>query len=75
MFEIRYTVQQIKLNHFSIPLDIYYKVHNQNLMKQDWCDLVKAIGCSDVELESEHEQVLEMESCIADSQRLYRNDI
>ena len=58
LFDISYTVQKMELNHFSIPSDISHKVHTQYLMKQYRCDLVKAIECSDVELESEQEQVL-----------------
>ena len=44
-------------------------------MKQDRCDLVKAIKCRDIELELDHKQVLEMESCIINARRLYQNDI
>ena len=65
MFDIRDTVKQMEMKHFSIPSD----------MKRDWCDLVKAVECSDVELESEHKKVLDMESFIADARRLYRNGI
>ena len=57
MFEICYTLQQIELKHFLIPLDISHKVHTQDLMKKYWCDSVKAIECSDVEFESDHDQV------------------
>ena len=66
LFEICYTVQQMELNHFLTSSYISHKVHNQDLMKWDQCDLVKSVECGDVELKSKHEQVLEMESCIAD---------
>ena len=63
------------MNHFLITSDISHKVHTQDLMKQDWCDLVKAIEYRDVELESDHKHGLEMDICIADACRLYRHDI
>ena len=65
----------MELNQLSIPLDISHKVCTQDLMKQDWCDFVKAIECRDVELESENEKFLNMESCIKDARRLYRHGI
>ena len=75
LFEIWHTIQQMQKNHFSIPSDILHKVHTKDLMKQERHDLVKAVDCNDIELESEHEQVWEMESCIADARRLYHRDI
>ena len=75
LFVIRYTVQNMELNQFSIPSDISHKSHTQDLMKRDRCDLVKDIACSDVELESEHDEFLEMESCIEYAQRIYWHNI
>lgn len=75
LFEIRHTVQQMEAEHFSIPADISYKVHTQNLMKHERKDLVKAAECSTIGIESEHEQVLEMENCIADACQLCQKDI
>ena len=56
----------MEMNHLLIPSNISHKLHAQDLMKRYCCDLVKAIECSDVELDSEHKQVLEMDSCISD---------
>ena len=50
LFDISYKVQNMELNYFSKPSDISHKVHTQELMKQDWCNLVKAIECSNLEL-------------------------
>lgn len=75
LFEIRYTVQQMEADHFSIPADISHKVHTQNLMKHKRKDLVKAAECSAVGKESEHKQVIEIKSCIANARQLYQKDI
>ena len=65
----------MELNHFLIHSDISHKVHTQDLIKRDRCNLVKTIECSDVELDSEDEQVLEVDNCIANTHRLYRHNI
>lgn len=74
-FEICYTIQKMKKAYFSIPSDISHKIHTCDLMKRERLDLVKSPECSDIDLESKHEQVLEMAPCIARACSLYCKDI